>query len=266
MARKNEKNTALTEWDAMLAEIAKNNADKEIISDVIPSITIKNGILKINDTTFPENKIAVIIAANIFENTFYDEAYDPDKTIAPACYAFGRDTESMAPNENHVKKAECEDCASCANNVFGSADTGKGKACANRRKLLCIPAGEYNKKTSEWILESDAEAIAEMTPAILSIPPTSLVEFSKYVKSTYAELKRPVNAVITEIKVVPDDKKQFVVKFTALDKIDKNMYDTITSKEDDFYAALTRPYVYTQDEPVSKNKSKPSKTSGRGRK
>ena len=92
------------------------------------------------------------------------------------------------------------------------------------------------------------------------------LSFSKYVKSTYTELKRPVNAVITEIKVVPDDKKQFVVKFTALDRIDKSVYDAVTSKEDDFYDALTRPYVYTQDEPVSKNKTKPSKTSGRGRK
>ena len=251
-----------------LVEYAKSQKSNVIsiscqIESELSELTKEEKIEYLSSLNLKESGLDRLIKA---ENTFYDEAYDPDKTIAPSCYAFGRDTESMAPNENHVKKAECEDCASCANNIFGSADTGKGKACANRRKLLCIPAGEYNKKTSEWILESDAEAIAEMTPAILSIPPTSLIEFAKYVKSTYTELKRPVNAVITEIKVVPDDKKQFVVKFTALDKIDKNMYDTITSKEDDFYAALTRPYVYTQDEPVSKNKSKPSKTSGRGRK
>ena len=243
-----KKQNEITAWDSELAEIAAAEASKELINDMIPSLSIKNGILKLDDTALPGNRIAVVIACNVLENAFYNTTYDPDIVVAPVCYAFGENPNDMAPIAENVKDIQSETCAGCQNNEFGSADTGKGKACGNRRKLVCIPAGEYDKKTSEWIVESNAEEYLNATPAILSIPPTSLIEFAKYIKSLAKEYKRPVASVITEIKIVPDEKKQFVVKFNVLDEVTKDIYDAVTSRVDDFKEAVMRPYTYTQDE------------------
>lgn len=255
-------NNAVSLWSDKLAEIAAAEAAKEVIGDLIPQLSIRNGIMRIGDNQIPGNRIAVVIACNVFENAYYNTAYDPDAIVPPACYAFGTDSAEMAPTDL-VKDKQSDSCAECSNNMFGSADTGKGKACGNRRKLVCVPAGEYNSKTNEWAIETDADEFANATAAVLSIPPTSLVEYSKYVKTLAKEHKRPSNAVITEIKVVPDDKRQFVVKFNFIDYIDEDVYLSILDRQEDFMNALTTPYTYPQEDEISKNKApqRKSKTS-----
>lgn len=264
MATKKSNTKEVSLWSDKLAEIAAAEAAKEVVSDLMPQLSIKNGILRIGDNPIPGNRMAVVIACNIFENDYYDTAYDPDISVLPACYAFGSDPSEMAPTDL-VKDKQCESCAKCPHNEFGSAATGKGKACGNRRKLVCIPAGEYNTKTNEWVIETDADEFSSATPAVLSVPPTSLVEYAKYVKTLAKEHKRPTNAVITEIKIVPDDKKQFVINFNFIDYINEDVYNAVTERQEDFNRALTAPYVYSQEDEKSKVKSpqKKSKTSRR---
>lgn len=260
MAPRKSNNTSVAPWYDKLAEIAEVEAAKEIVNDVIPSLSIKNGMLRLNDTPIPGNHIAVVIACNMFENAYYNIAYDPDVLVAPVCYAFGVTQTEMAPTDL-VKEKQSESCANCPNNEFGSADTGKGKACGNRRKLVCIPAGEFDRKTNEWFIETDAEEYKNATPAILNIPPTSLVEYAKYVKALFKEHKRPVNAVVTEIKIVPDDKKQFVINFNFLDYVEEDVYNIVDEKQEIFKEALTKPYSYTQDDDKKPIKKATSKTS-----
>lgn len=262
MAPRKSNNTSVAPWYDKLAEVAEAEAAKEIVNDTIPALSIKNGILRIGDTQMPGNRIAVVVACNIFENAYYDTAYDPDALVAPVCYAFGNTPAEMAPTDL-VKEKQSESCANCPNNEFGSAATGKGKACGNRRKLVCIPAGEFDKKTNEWAIEVDAEEYKNATPAILSIPPTSLVEYAKYIKALYKEHKRPVNAVVTEIKIVPDDKKQFVINFNFLDYVEEDVYNAVDERCEVFKEALIRPYSYTQDDDKKPVKKAVSKTSRR---
>lgn len=262
MAPRKSNNTSVAPWYDKLAEVAEAEAAKEIVNDAIPALSIKNGILRLGDTQMPGNRIAVVIACNVFENAYYDTAYDPDVLVAPVCYAFGDTQAEMAPTDL-VKEKQSDSCANCPNNEFGSADTGKGKACGNRRKLVCIPAGEFDKKTNEWVIETDAEEYKNATPAILNIPPTSLVEYAKYVKALFKEHKRPINAVVTEVKIVPDDKKQFVINFNFLDYVEEDVYNAVDERHEVFKEALTRPYSYTQDDDKKPMKKATSKTSRR---
>lgn len=237
----NENKNELVVWGESLAALAENDAAHEVVTTTYPFITIKGGVIRVGDTQMPGNKMAVIIASNMFENVYYDTPYTPDGGVSPVCYAFGRTQQEMAPADA-VDTPQDESCETCPMNKFGSAATGRGKACGNRRKLICVPAGEYNKKTDEWIIDTAPETLSSYTPGILSLPPTSLSSFAQYVKQVARDYKRPVNAVVTEIRVVPDEKSQFLVKFNTLDVIDKDTYDYIIAGDDDYYTVLTRPY------------------------
>ena len=56
--------------------------------------------------------------------------------------------------------------------------------------------------------------------AALRPPVTSIKNYSNYVQTVAATLKRPPLAVITEVAVVPDPKTQFKVTFSMVKAID----------------------------------------------
>lgn len=78
----------------------------------------------------------------------------------------------MVPSDNSPEK-QCDDCASCPSNQFGSL--GKGKACNNRALIAVLP--------------TDAN---EGTPfSILSISPTAVKGFSSYMSGVVRGGKMP---------------------------------------------------------------------------
>lgn len=241
-------NNELMSFEAELEKEALEQASKEYSTDRMPILSIKSGVLKLGDTTFQGNKIAVIIAGDVFENVYYNTKYNPDTTPSPVCFAFSHNQDEMKANPLDVKECQADTCQVCPKNEFGSADTGRGKACSNRRRLVLIPAGEFSKKTNEWLIEDEADFYRGAEPAMISIPPTSLVEVAKYIKSVANEYKRPVNAVITELSVVPDDRRQFAVKFKVIDTISKEIYDIVKTRAKGLLESATIPYSYKDEE------------------
>ena len=79
------------------------------------------------------------------------------------------DEDEMVISEG-VPNQQCEDCNECWANEWESAKVGKGKACADRRRLALVVAGKDDK----------------MELKILNIPPTSLKSWKGFVNEVDA--------------------------------------------------------------------------------
>jgi len=139
--------------------------------------------------TFPDGTkinepLEVVIIDFMAWNLYFDEPYDEDNPIPPACYAFNEKAKELTPSVN-CKEAQIEAdelCKTCHWNKFGSAPNGKGKACQNRRLFALLPANAG---------EDD-----EMM--LMSASPTSVTGFDEYVAQLSSDGELPIS-VITEL-------------------------------------------------------------------
>ncbi len=242
---KKSTSTALTLWEQEMAEAAVAQGSTENSVGGFKTISLRGGILAIDDNAVEDNELRVIILAGIHENQLYEAAFDPDTPSTPICYAFGESEDGMSPHEA-VATPQHENCESCPHNQWGSADKGKGKACKNVRRLVCI---------TEDALESP-EALQEAEARMLKLPVMSVKNWTTYVKNVLAEeIKRPSWGVVTTIKVVPDAKSQFRVqfKFEELVEFDQDLYEGMKKRAT--LAKETAMAAY----PVYEEEEKPAK-------
>ena len=128
--------------------------------------------------------LEAVVVDYVHTNAFYDTAFDPENPAPPACLAISVDGEDMAPLAKSPKKQN-DTCDGCENNAWGSADVGRGKACAEQYKVALIQPGP-----------GEDYSTADM--AVLTFPPTSRQNWTKYVKDLKEKLSRPPYGVITE--------------------------------------------------------------------
>lgn len=252
-----KKNTAMAKWDAELAAAADESCAVTAGIGGATSFKTAGGILKFGDSEIPGNAMGVIVIDHVLENKFFVDAYADGNAAAPACYAYGRG-DGLTPHAA-IKDPVCETCAACDNNKFGSADTGKGKACGNRVRLACIPAGKMVKGRFEPNKPTD---ISEADIGYLSIPPTSIKAWKKYVEDLRATAGRPSWAVFTKIALVPDAKKQFAVTFDLIKKAGPEFADVLTRRHGDEMKVEFQAYPDQEEAPVKKGRAKkvPKKT------
>jgi DNA-directed RNA polymerase alpha subunit len=120
---------------------------------------------------------------------------------------------------------------------MGSADTGKGKACKNVRRLALV---------AEDALES-AEDLAIAEVRTLKVPVMSGKGWANYVRNTLGEdLQRPYWGVVTTISLMPDPKSQFKVVFELKELIDfeekPELFDALQKKIKETTPQLLAPY------------------------
>lgn len=252
-----KKNTAIAKWDEALAAAADEGC--AVLAGIGGAASFKTagGILKFGEDEIPGNQMGVIVLDHVLENKFFADAYDASNTgQAPDCYAYGRD-DKMVPH-SAISDPVCETCNACPNNQFGSADTGKGKACGNRVRLACIPAGRFVKNRFERVKPSD---VAEADVGYLSVPPTSIKGWKKYVNSLRDTIGRPAWGVFTKVAIVPNSKTQFEIQFTLLEKAGPEFAEVLVRRNADERAVEFQAYPEREDEPNTKRKaSKKKKT------
>lgn len=239
--KKKSESTAVTNWQAELeaqaqvaAEMEKNTAGGQFFS-------FRNGILSFDDAPLPGNQAVIIILDSILEYTYYEGAYDPDDPQAPTAYAFGRDEDTIRWSEDSSPEYAGELCKDSDINQWGSAETGRGKACKNSRRLAVIPAGTYNKKGDLEIFD-DIDHFEKAQIAFMKLPVTSVKGYSTFVKQLAAVLKRPPHGVIARVSVVPDPKTQFRVLFEVIDKAPDEIMPTIMQRHEEAMAVIEFPY------------------------
>jgi hypothetical protein len=236
--------TQVTRYDEKFAEMAAGYTSGERATGSF--ISTKGGVLTFGDEALPGNQMCVVVLDYVQERTFYAEKYDPNRESAapPICYAFKRndDAEEMAPHPSMMAdlsyfKPQNEICSSCPNNVFGTADTGRGKACSERRRLALLPAGYYTPRRGSRDFDlnfiQDPEHYKSADIAYLKLPVTSVKEWARYVTQLASSLRRPPLAVVTRVYIEPDPKIQFKVKFEMIEQLPDTLYDVIMKRHEE---------------------------------
>lgn len=267
MAR-TKRSTALTKWDEELAKEAEIAAGAEASAGGGQFFSTRGGQLSWQDAPLPNNEMAVVILDAIFENVFYEGRYDPDAPQAPTCFAFAREEADLAPHKVVLDAGQAQSldgCKDCEHNEWGSADTGRGKACRNTRRLAMVPAGQFNRN-GDFELFDDEDHYATTAIGFMKLPVTSIKGYANFVKQVAGALKRPPFGIITRVAVVPDAKTQFKVVFEALEKVPDELMGAIMKRREEVMATIDFPYQLDNEEekaPKSRAAKKPAGRSSR---
>ena len=262
--------TALEKYKQKMAAAAEDYASEEKTGGSF--ITTRGGILKFGEEELPGNEMLVVVLDAIHENTYYEGKFDPDVMLPPLCFAFGRNEKDIEPHENVLEPEEAEEagsyfelqadlCAECPHSQWGSADTGRGKACSNRRRLAVIPAGRFvptgKRRETEMEVFEDAEDFRDGDIAFLKLPVTSTKNWSKYVHSLSKEHQAPPFGAITHIYLESDAKTQFKVHFDLIEIIDdEDILDILFDRNDEAKEVIEQPYNEPTDEEMEEPKAK----------
>lgn len=253
------KGTEVGDWRSELASSAKAAVESE---DTAASgggrfFSTRAGQLSFDDAPLPGNQMACIIVDSVMENVFYEGAFDPEQKSPPTCFAFGRDAATMGPpdtvDEHDEFDRQSDLCKDCPQNEWGSASTGKGKACGNRRRLAIIPAGTYKPlgKGGGFDLElfDEAKPFQEAELAYLKIPVMSVKGFATYLKQVADQFDMPLWGVVTRVYIEPDPKSQFRVKFELLEVVeDEDILPVLHQRHKQATDEIEFPYLPRSDD------------------
>jgi hypothetical protein len=230
----------LINWDAQLAADAALAKKIEAKSASGTNFSLKGGLLQFGGASLPNNRMAVVILASGFINQFYEGAYSDDARTGPTCFAVAGTEDDMAPHESVGEGQQAEACAACPMNAWGSADTGRGKACKNGRRLALLSAGTVDAQ-GRLTMETDPAAYGEQAIGLLSLSPTNVKAFAAYVAQLANTLKRPPYAVVTLITVVPDAQTQFRVVYEAMENIPGKLAEMILQRREEATELVLQP-------------------------
>ena len=133
------------------------------------------------DGTKTREALQLVVVDFVSRNEYYEGAYNKDEIVPPACFAIHPEPKQLAPSANSPDK-QCDDCASCPMNQFGSAPSGTGKACKNTRLLAVLPP-DADDETEIWTLK---------------VSPTGIKAFDGFVAGVNRTFQLPpVGVVVT---------------------------------------------------------------------
>jgi hypothetical protein len=241
--------TALAVQDKWAQQAEKYAAQEQLQGGTF--LSTRGGVLKFGDEEMPGNQACVIVLDCVHENTLYTERFDDDKRASPICYAFGRDSDEMAPHPSMAQHpeyfvAQNATCSGCPANAWGSADTGRGKACQNRRRLALIPAGYYEPRRGsrdfDLHLFQDEKDFQTADVAFLRLPVTSVENWSRYVQQVAATKHRPPHGVLTRVFLEPDPKKQYKVCFEMVEDIPDELAELVIGRNEEAQRVVIQGY------------------------
>lgn len=264
---------ALEKYKQRMAEAAEEYVDQGSQGGAF--ITTRGGILKYGEEELPGNQMMVVVLDSILENTYYEGKFDPDVMLPPLCFAFGRNEKEMEPHENVLDdddegaedsyfELQADECSECPHAQWGSADTGKGKACSNRRRLAVIPAGRFvpTSKRGDYDEEvfEEPDEFKDGDISFLKLPVTSGKAWNKYVRSLSKEHGAPPFCAITHVYLESDAKTSFKVHFELVEVIeDADIIDILFARNSEAKEIIEQPYGEPTEEEMEQPKAKASK-------
>jgi hypothetical protein len=251
---------AVANWEERLAAEAEAAAELEKGGGLGKSLSFKGGVMTFDGNAIKGNQIACIVVASAIEKAYYEGKYDPNNPDPPVCFALTQtDPEDLAPDPEKVAELQNDVCATCQWNEWGSADTGRGKACKDVRRLGVIPAGTM-EKNGDVQLFTDPKMIDKAELAFAKLPPTALNAWAAYVRMVATTMKRPPHGVFTLLSVEPDPTNQFKITFEALELVDRELLPAVYKRHDEALPLVMQPYTY----PTEEQKAERKKQAGRG--
>lgn len=226
-------NTEIVNWQEKLAADARAIAALERPS--VASFSTKAGVLSYGSQPVPGNKLEAVVVASIFERRYYKDRYDPNVLSSPACFALSLDGLAMAPHADSPDPQHTA-CDSCPLNQWGSDPNGKGKACKEVRRLVLVPKAAL----------ADG---AKVEMALLTVPVTSVRNWSNYVNAVAASERRPPWGVLTSISLHPDAKTQFRMEFATAAPLSDEGLSRVAGLLDQATAIGLTPYAKRESAP-----------------
>jgi len=183
------------------------------------------------------NELQVVVVDFVHVNSYYDREFDRNNPGPPACFALSEDGDEMQPDESSPVKQN-EWCNGCPQDAWGSGK-GEGKACKNGYRLA--------------VLEPDTDP-EEAELAMMTVPPSSLKNWDRYVRHLADKLKRGPNGVLTLFTF--DEEFEYPVLVPEADKQiqDAAYFAGIMSRMDDARKMLLDPFDVSNYEPPGKKK------------
>lgn len=172
------------------------------------------------DGTKTRESLQLVVVDFVSRNEYYEGAYNKDDITPPNCFAIHPEPKQLAPSDNSPDK-QCDDCASCPMNQFGSAPTGAGKACKNTRVLAVMPP-DADDDTEIWTLK---------------VSPTAIKAFDGFVAGVNRAFQLPPVGVVVTVGF--SDAKDF----PSLEFTDPQLNENVAvhfSRQDEAREMLTR--------------------------
>lgn len=215
-------------------------------------ISTQGGAFSFDGADLPDT-IRVVILHSAFENSWYNnEKWDPDNVEPPYCAAVGTLEDDLVPHAHSVDP-QCQNCEECSQNVFRTADNGKGKACGNRRRLALLSISDPDADITEAVLR-------EESIAFMRIPSTSLRNYRDYVKKlSVAGL--PPYAAVTDITITPDKANQFEITFEPMFNLagDDALMDAVVARQEECATDVLTPFEKREAPAKGKKAVKPKR-------
>jgi len=217
MAAKKKTGKGMMKWDEQLAAHASAETAREVTAGGA-FIGTQGGKYAHDGAELP-NPLNVVVLGSVFENAYYDGAFDPDNPASPVCFAIADEEDDLKPHDDSTDK-QCDTCEECWANEFGSASTGRGKACKNTRRLSLASSDEIAEGVGE-----DAAVL------MLRLPPTSVKGWKGYVNQIGKVKKRPPFGVHTSLLMEPE-KTYFVIRPSFISNVsDEHMQAVMDLRE-----------------------------------
>jgi hypothetical protein len=163
-----------------------------------------------------EVDLIVIGALPKVSRTYYEEAYDPNKEATlPDCWSnLGDKPEAAAENPQSAS------CATCPQNVEGSGDNGKSRACRFQRRVSVLLAGD----DSGDVYQFNIPAKSLFGKGVGNVHP-----FESYNRFLSAN-GESVDTVITRVSFDPDAETMALL-FTPIRNLSDDEYDLVVEAQ-----------------------------------
>ena len=196
-----------------------------------------------------EDPLKVVVVDYGFENALYEGKWDPENPSPPVCFAVAKTADGLAPHESSPKP-QADSCKDCPHNQFGTADTGKGKACKNSLRLALL---------STITKKFDAAYVEKTDAALMRLPPTSTKHFRGYLKKITEGLQLPLFSVVTEPGFDEDAATPVVIPQFGDELGDRAVLRALIAKRDAVQGALLQPFDVSGYSEAKPKKAKPEK-------
>lgn len=201
-------------------------------------------IIKGGDGEPVSSIVAVIVKASpAISKIFYIKSYADGDDHPPDCYSL----DGVRPEPN-VPNKQCDTCAACPNNVWGSrvTDTGaKAKACSDNRRLAVVPYPDVRNE-------------AFGGPMLLRVPPTSLQELVRFADQL-KQAQVPYQAIVVKISFDFELAYPRLV-FTPVRALNVNEANTIAEyiKSEQLHRMLMEPVQGDETNPAANGAAEPA--------
>jgi hypothetical protein len=190
---------------SMEEQIKKELAAQKGQLGALPSnkISTKDKTFTLPDGQSSTKPMEVVVLDFVWFMANYPGAFNANNPQQPNCFAVGRERPDGGDLKPHDTSAEPQhgDCKECPKNQWGSAATGKGKACKNQRRLIIVPP----------------DADEETEPMTMYVSPGALKNFDAYVSRLKNEHNMLPAQVITEISF-DENQSYSSLKFKLVEK------------------------------------------------